>query len=233
MKSAFPATLMVSLCTFASCQLVSEPGESIVEGIVTDKYTKQPVDGAPVSVRRYLYGSYGNTSSDSVITVYTNSAGRYRLSFDASKSGQYRIKMRHNKRLYDLSKYSNNDDYYDGLQIMRGASTVVNFEVTPYKTVIINAHSSKKGKTDIVFSFVNYDQGDWFGGTVFYDTVKANQNFNFSRQIQVLPNRVYCFSKQTCNRVKDFGYRYHFEDYTWTTKIRTIFYNDTSVVNFD
>ncbi|GAA4380607.1 hypothetical protein GCM10023186_19310 [Hymenobacter koreensis] len=135
--------------------------------------------------------------------------------------------------LADLNNYHDLDSYHYGALINNGKGNNADFEVTPYKPVKININSSKDGKTDISFSFVNADQGDWFGGSIFFDTTRTNQQFSLTKTMWVLPDRPYCFFKYTANRVRGYGYNYSFRDESRTIIRRTVLYTDTTVINFD
>lgn len=201
---------------------------------MVNKYTRLPVAAAPVSVGVFTYGAFGGGSADSVTTAYTDAAGHYRVSFDASRKGSYRVKVRHNQELYDLTSYpADSHSYFDGTEVTIGTTNSINFEVTPYKTVTINASSNKNGKTDIQFAFISWDQqGDDFSGTFFNDTVRSNQRFVFTKTVKVLPNRAYRFVKITSNRVRVGLYNVEYRDEVWDNRYRTVLYNDTTVINF-
>lgn len=187
--------------------------------------------GAPVTAGHITYALFGNSRYDSVATAYTDALGQYKLSFDASGKGDYVIDVLYSKDLYDLT----NTPYaypWGSSKTNPGVTNKIDIEVTPYKTVTINANSNKGGKSNIDFSFVNTDKQNYFGGHVFYDTVGANQIFSFTRTIKVLPNREYHFSKVTCNIIHLYGYNYDFRDYDFENHLRTVSYNDITTVNF-
>jgi len=198
------------------------------EGTVTNKYTGQPVAAVPVVVRRYRsFLLSDGTFIDSLMAAETDAAGHYSLSFEAAKAGTYRVNTWH-QDLYDVT------NGFDGYaEAERGTANHLDFAVTPYKTVTLDINSNKDDKTNITFGYATSDQGNWVGGTIFYDTLKANQAFNFSKTIQVVPNRKYRFTKTTANRYKvPKTYYYDFRDYTSTSIERTVGYNDTTVIKF-
>ena len=223
------------LCRFAvlllvsACNLDDEPALTTVEGTVANRYTGQSVGAVRVSVRRFLYGSFGTTRSDSVASVLTDASGRYKLTFKPSPKGEYRTKVESTQNLYCL----NTPPGVDGLETRRGVINQLNFEVTPYKTVTVNANSSKSGKTNIEFFFIAWDQkGDDFRGSFFSDSVKSRQQVGFTKTVKVLPNRYYRFVKLTSNRVKLSSGNVEYRDETWYDRFRTVPYTDTTVVNF-
>lgn len=209
-----------------SCDFNKENSFTVVEGTVTNPYLGQPVAAVPIVVHRVL-SSWSGPFIDSLTAAETDAAGHYKLSFDASKSGAYEVRV-FSRDLYDVTYGS------DGrAQAERGTTNHLDFSVTPYKTVTLDINSTKGGKTDISFGFVAWDQGNWVGGTIFYDTLKANQNFAFSQTVKVVPNRTYRFTKTTANRYKvPNTYYYEFKDYTYTSLVRTVGYNDTTVIKF-
>ena len=214
----------------SSCAASSDEKFTMVEGTVVNKYTGQPVAGTTVSVLQFIYGAFGNTSSDSVIATRTDAAGRYSLSFNGRR-GFYRIKVRDYKNFYDLTNYPDYNAQTDGMETALGSKNKINFEVTPYKLVTVNINSSKVGKSDIHFGFANADVGSYLSGTILSDTVRANQLFTLTKVIQLVPNRVYQFSKLTANRVSLGGYRYEFRDRVQVNILRSVLYNDTTTIN--
>jgi len=222
--------LLVSACT-------SNKDESftIVEGTVLNKYTRLPMGAVPVSVGYFTYGAFGGGSYDSVATAYTDATGHYRQAFDAPGKGYYRVKVRSSQVLYDLTNYaSDSRAYSDGAAVQKGITNQVNFEITPYKTVTVNAKSSKNGKTDIQFAFIAWDQqGNDFRGDIFGDSVRSIQQIAFTKTVKVLPNRLYRFVKITSNRVRVGLYNVDYRDETWVDRYRTVLYNDTTVINFN
>ncbi len=218
----------------SACISNKEETFTLVEGTVLNKYTLLPMAAVPVSVGYFTYGAFGGGSYDSIATAYTDAAGHYRQAFDAPGKGYYRVKVRSSQDLYDLTNYaSDSRAYSDGAAVQKGISNQVSFEVTPYKTVTVNANSSKNSKTDIQFFFIAWDQkGDSFSGTVFSDSVRSTQRVAFSQSVKVLPNRLYRFVKLTSNRVRVGLYNVEYKDETWVDQYRTVLYNDTTVIKF-
>ncbi|UOQ99662.1 hypothetical protein MUN81_09240 [Hymenobacter sp. 5317J-9] len=217
------------LLSVSACNFDNGPIFTIVEGTVKNRYTGQAMGMVRVSVRRYLYGAFGATRSDSVTSVLTDAAGHYRLTFEPSDKGEYLALVKSTENLYCL----NTPPGSDGLEARRGVVNQLNFEVTPYKTVTINANSRKDGKTDIEFFFIVWDQkGNDFRGSFFSDSVKTRQQVAFTRTVKLLPNRYYRFVKLTANRVRLNSGNVEFRDETWHDMYRTVLYNDTTVINF-
>jgi hypothetical protein len=215
-------------CLVAACRSDKEDGLTVVEGTVTNRYTSQPVRALRVSVEHYIYGNFGTSRFDSVTTAATDAAGHYSLSFDAGSKGEYLVKTESNQDYYGLSTPPESG----GLKVQRGLNKL-NLEVTPYKTVTVNANSSKNGKTNIEFAFIVWDQkGEDFRGSFFSDSVRANQRFTFTKTVKVLPNRLYRFVKITSNRVRVGLYNVEYRDEMWDDRYRTVLYNDTTIINF-
>ncbi|WP_324671380.1 hypothetical protein [Hymenobacter sp. GOD-10R] len=209
-----------------SCDLNKEDAFTVVEGKVMNPYLGQPVAGVSIVAYRVL-NSWSGPFIDSLTAAETDAAGYYQLSFDASKSARYEVRMR-STNVYDVT------NGFDGYaEAERGTANHLNFSVTPYKTVTLDVNSSKGGKTDISFGYFTNDPGNWVGGTIFYDTLKAHQDFHFLQTIRVVPNRTYRFNRTTANRYKvPNTYYYDFRDYASTFIDRTVGYNDTTVITF-
>ncbi|QKG55691.1 hypothetical protein GKZ68_02970 [Hymenobacter sp. BRD128] len=220
---------LLAVATLSACGLVSLPDMTTVEGTVVNKYTGKPVGGVPISIIHSGQFLLGGPYEDSITTVTSDKDGKYALSFKHSANKTYLAGTMYSKDYYDLLYLSN---AYSGMgaKINLGTHNIVNFDVTDYKPVTINVKSSKSGKTDIAFSFVNTD-GNYFGHGFFYDTIKSHQNFSFKQVINVLPNKKYSFEKLTANRVVQ-GYNVTFKDYDRKTFVREVLYNDTTTINF-
>ncbi|WP_143436653.1 hypothetical protein [Hymenobacter crusticola] len=218
--------LILSALLFVACEKQGQ-WMTTVEGTVLNKYTGQPVAAVPVVVRRHRAFLFSGESIDSLTAAETDAAGHYSLSFEAAKAGSYRVIIVQ-QNLYDV------ENGFDGYaEAERGTANHLDFAVTPYKTVTLDVDTNKGGKTDITFGYVTWDPGNWVGGTIFYDTLKAHQGFHFLQTIQVVPNRAYRFNKTTANRYKvPNTYYYDFRDYTSTFVERAVGYNDTTVIKF-
>ena len=228
-KLTFSFLLGIITCLASTCSTDKEDILTIVEGTVTNRYTNQKVGAVRVFVRRYTYGSYGTSRFDSVTTALTDVGGRYRLSFNTATKGEYLVKVDTNQNYYGLTTSPETD----GVKAQRGTVNKMDFEVTPYKTVTVNANSSKNGKTNIEFFFIVWDQkGSDFRSSFFSDSVKSNQRFAFTKTVKVLPNRLYRFVKLTSNRVKVGLYNVEYKDEIWDSRYRDVLYNDTTVINF-
>lgn len=201
-----------------------------VEGIVINKYTGKPVSGIPVSIIHSGQFLFGGPYEDSITTAISDNNGKYALSFKHFANKTYLAGTMYSKDYYDLL-YSSNAYSGMGAKINLGTNNVVNFDVTDYKPVTININSNKNSKTDISIGFVNSDRGNYFGGSLLFDTVKTHQNFNFSQNIRILPNRQYRFYKSVCNRVIQ-GNFHTLKDCNDEAQVREVLYNDTTTINF-
>lgn len=221
--------LLAIAAIMPACKLNPEPAITTVEGTVVNKYTGKPVSGIPISIIHSGQFLFGGPYEDSITTAISDNNGKYALSFKPSANKTYLAGTMYSKDYYDLLYLSN---AYSGMgaKINLGTNNVINFDVTDYKPVTINVKSSKNGKTDIVFSFVNVD-GNYYGSGFFYDTVKAHQFLSFKQIAKVLPNRKYSFEKLTVNRVTQ-GYNTTFKDYDREVYTREVLYNDTTTINF-
>jgi hypothetical protein len=218
----------VLLGSVSACNTDKENTLTVVEGTVTNKYTNQPAGAIRVSVQHYTYGSFGTSRRDSVTSVYSDAAGRYSLSFEAASKGQYFVKVATTQDYYGLTTPPESE----GFEVHRG-SNQLNLEVTPYKTVTVNANAAKNGKTNVEFAFIAWDQkGDDFRGSFFSDSVRATQRVAFTKTVKVLPNRLYRFAKITSNRVRLPSGNVDYRDETWDDRYRTVLYNDTTVIRF-
>ncbi|WP_310391252.1 hypothetical protein [Hymenobacter sp.] len=228
-KITYSFLISVLTCVVSSCDTDKENALTIVEGTVTNRYTSQPAGAVRVSVQRYIYGNYGTSRFDSITMVSTDPAGRYSLSFDAASKGEYLVKVETNQDYYALTTPPESD----GFKVQRGLNKL-NLEVTPYKTVTVNANSSKNGKTNIEFFLIAWDQkGSDYRGSIFSDSARTSQRIVFTKTVKVLPNRDYRFVKITSNRLRLNSGNVEYRDETWDNRYRTVFYNDTTVVNFN
>lgn len=200
---------------------------TVVEGTVRNPYLGQPVPAVSIAVYR-VFSTWSGSYSDSLTATQTDAAGHYRLSFDATRSAAYEVSIARPLNLYTIDRGLDSHP-----EAVPGTTTQIDFSVTPSKTVMLDVQTSKGGKTTISFGFQASDNGYWFGGSIFSDTIQANQNITFSQPVQVIPNRKYRFTKITANRYRVPGKNYDdFKDYTYTTLERTVGYNDTTLVKF-
>ncbi|SHJ58334.1 hypothetical protein SAMN02745146_3436 [Hymenobacter daecheongensis DSM 21074] len=215
----------ISLLSLAACTK-KEDQPTVVEGTVMNKFTNQPVAGIPIVViKESSAGHFSGVNRDSLTVAYTNAAGTYSHSFNASSGNNYYIKMNNSQTLHDLSY-----GWY-GAKATAGSNNRIDFSVTPYKIVTVNINTNKRGKSNISFDFFSTVDTDNFGGFIFSDTVSSKQMIVFTRTIKVLPNRDYTFRKYTFNQVRTSNGNHIFQDYTYTQQTRRILYNDTTVIN--
>lgn len=227
------ALISVTTVSLPSC-FFSEKEEklTVVEGTVMNKYTGQPVGAAPIVVQRFEYRVFGDPKISPVTSALTNASGQYSLSFTASGKETYRVKVDGDTSFYDLTTYTEYQDYREGAKTQAGITNRLNFEVTPFKAVAVKMESSKDGKTDIGFDFESNDGKEYYGGRIFYDSVKANQRIFLAKTIKVLPNRRYLFTKLTCNRIRLGVYTYTFQDYAYVRQTVQIGYSDSVTIRF-
>lgn len=219
------------LSALASCSKDKE-AYTVVEGIVTDKYTKQPVAGVVLEVQQNT-GCLVCMSSrrDSITSATTDASGNYKAAFNANQKGTYALVP------------ASSDKYYLGgdeqvrFNLTKGQSNTVSIEATPYKTVTFRVNTTKQGKSAIQF-YYNSDEKPGLGnfnGPIFDDTDPNRQNIVFTKTLKVLPDRVYRFTKTTYSQVcPSSSSSCQLTDQTFESRVRDIrFTNDTVTVSFN
>ncbi|UOQ70066.1 carboxypeptidase-like regulatory domain-containing protein [Hymenobacter cellulosilyticus] len=221
---------VVLLLTTLACSKNKEV-YTVVEGTITNKYTAQPVAGIRLEVDR-TQGCWLCMGSriDSVTNAITDASGNYKVAFNALTTGSYSLRPASTPD-YMVSSFELGED------VKAGQHNQIDYKATPYKTVTIRANTTKKGKSDIYFTFISGNQtGETgiFNGDIFTDMDKKNQAISFTKTIKVLPDRVYQFTKVTSNRVcQPDGYTCTFQDQESEVRTRDIrFTNDTATVSF-
>ena len=217
----------------SACQLVEEPTGTTVDGTIINKYTRQPLPNVPVEVMKWRYGSYGNTSIDSITGTRTDTNGHFHLTFDGNAKGVvYRADFRDSRDLYDLTDYQGFDQYssMDGASLVVGRANQVNFEATPYVPVRVLIDADKQGRSIFQAYFTAEDGLGWFHSSILLDTTRTTQRVVQSVTTRALPNRRYSFVLFRGTPVRTGPYSFENKDVVFQTVSRYITYTDTTTV---
>jgi hypothetical protein len=211
----------------AGCNIMEEPAITSVQGVLLNKYTRQPLAGIPIVVRRWHYG-LGGSGPDSIAGTHTDADGRYRIGFSApAKAGFYRVDFRNSRQLFDLTDYSRFTGYAvnDGAPVETGEANTVDFEATPLVPVRVELELSKDGAATLAVD-ASANEGDglgYFHAFTFTDTTRTRQSVSAVATGYFVPNRTYTFSIYR-SAILPASYP------DWRRFDRRIGYNDTTVV---
>lgn len=226
MKNSYSITAICLLAFLSACE--KAPTNTIAEGTVINKYTKQPIPNVPIEIMLWRYGAFGNTSIDSITGTKTGADGHFQIAFDATVKGAiYRVDFRDSKDLFDLTDYSKFNSYSirDGAPLTIGEENQLNFEAVPFVPVRIILDADKQGAATLAAdAFSNEQAGQsYFHAFTFVDTTRAARSTKADKAAYFVPNWNYDISVwRSPIPPATFG--------TWVRFTRFVGYNDTTVI---
>ncbi|MBH8571152.1 hypothetical protein KB206_19815 [Microvirga sp. STS02] len=229
----FSAAFIYCIITALSgCHLLTGPStNTVAEGFIVNKYTRQPLANVPIEVIQWRYGAFGNTHIDSVAGTFSGPDGHFSIAFDGNAKGvTYRIDFRNSRELFDLTDYRLFDAYsaLDGASLTVGKPNRVDFEATPFVPVRIVVDADKQGSAALaVDAYASYLAGQsYFHAFTFVDTARTSNRTKADRVAYFVPNWHYNLSvwRSSLPPISSNSYG------TSVSFTRFVGYNDTTII---
>lgn len=224
--------------TLSACSLLDKPSlETVVQGTITDKYTKKPLAGIPVVLEQPIGHIGGGTDYDSLTATLTDTNGHYSISRQSEKPYNYIIKPDYyfsGHRYFDLTKYplfTHTED--DGIEFEAGNSVTADFQLVPFIPTKVNFTASKHGRWTLnawIQVYINDGQGYSGMPKIVWDTIPAQQQVSVHSLVYLVPNRTYDVTiYRGDNHCKD-AYNCQDTNVSYEHISRSVAYPDTAII---